>query len=240
MTNKEQLIYSYLQKRFSRDDMFFFKTIELKNMYTDAMKFRIGLKHQPGWEIDYSIDNFTLQCLVDNNEVITYIDTQIDHLKMSLVNKYNEDTKNFATHDNVVNKRYENSDNLIMTGYSTDKWEELMLEGFNSELEFYAAYQDYPPCDEYTMVNPCQAGATADLFSAIGDPSVKSDKMKCTTCADTGIVDSAIYGTWPCPSCEPQDEPEPEKEMSAWDKKLKEELNNGDDTWGSIAKKYKK
>ena len=30
------------------------------------------------------------------------------------------------------------------------------------------------------------------------------------------------------------------KEESSWDKKLKEELNNGDDTWGSIAKRYKK
>jgi hypothetical protein len=35
-------------------------------------------------------------------------------------------------------------------------------------------------------------------------------------------------------------EEDKKKEESAWDKKLKEELNNGDDIWGAIARKYKK
>lgn len=64
---------------------------------------------------------------------------------------------------------------------------------------------------------------------------------KCSACNDTGIVDSYMYGQYECTACSNKtEEKKPEKEMSAWDKKLKEELDNGDDTWGSIVKKYKK
>lgn len=67
----------------------------------------------------------------------------------------------------------------------------------------------------------------------------------CPMCGDTGVVTTAGYGSWPCSCSEKTTEQkkeewkvEPENE-SAWDKKLREELENGDDTWGAISKKYK-
>jgi hypothetical protein len=50
------------------------------------------------------------------------------------------------------------------------------------------------------------------------------------------------YGILECEDCKDQWEEVLKKEetLSTWDKKLKEELENGDDIWGSIAKKYKK
>ena len=91
--------------------------------------------------------------------------------------------------------------------------------------------------------NGIRKSAEVDMSKVRGvDQSIFAEMPapKCTSCNDTGIVDSYMYGQYECTACDMTKAPKKEKELSAWDKKLKEELDRGDDTWGSITKKYKK
>ena len=115
-----------------------------------------------------------------------------------------------------------------------------MLRDLYSDIDFSVEVNDYNSLTNtdsgltYTLTNPCD-----NVGYAMAED--KSQNYKCSQCADTGIVDSHVYGSWPCTDCENGiRDKQPEKELSAWDKKLKEELERGDDIWGSISKKYKK
>lgn len=172
-------------------------------------------RDKPEWSIEVS----ELELLENNtgDSLKALLETRIQSLK----NKFKEDTKNlFGEEDTTVNKFYLN-------------------EPVNEVR--------YPPCNEtdmidYTMVNPLDVNFNITLDGGIIDEHllrVNASNVTCSSCNDTGIVDSYMYGQYECTACD-QPVQSKEKEISAWDKKLKEELENGDDTWGSIAKKYRK
>jgi hypothetical protein len=181
------------------------------------------LKSIPSYTISSSISRWFWE---STDEQESYLAMLIRDNKNSLIIKHDEEVIKWSTADNKINKRYENTESLLNfddLDY-TFSWDDVYVTA--NEADFYQTESSTPyiPTSSYTLT--------------IGDPTVKSDKMKCTSCGDTGIIDSYMYGQYECTVCSNTTEKK-EEELSAWDKKLKEELDNGDDTWGSISKKYK-
>ena len=110
----------------------------------------------------------------------------------------------------------------------------------NSDMKNYGEWQKLGDMMDSQM-KILQSGVRKSAeYTFPDEPVIAMPAPKCTSCNDTGIVDSYMYGQYECTACDMTKAPKKEKELSAWDKKLKEELDRGDDTWGSITKKYKK
>jgi hypothetical protein len=154
----------------------------------------------------------------------------IHKLCLSLKNKYKEDIKNFS--DEFIEKEISNyKEKVTLADIHMDISED--IENMTTDM-FNSIYIDSEVNPDFYLSVPVE-------HIKIKDNSwiIKTESNLCNTCKGSGMVDYGFYGAAECPDCKEQWDKE-QKPLSAWDKKLKEELENGDDTWGSISRKFKK
>ena len=190
----------------------------------ETVDMELALKCNPHYTMKYTFEKKTLGG-GDGSDITNLI---WHECHQSLLNRWNEDHNKFGDYliddpvdfsiDYEINQDYDPT--YYVTYYATKPY----VNSFTFSGDSLILSDD----------DPRLVAATSNTtFISTTNPNV------CPTCADTGYIDCSIYGSYECPHCSSKEE-KPEKEVSAWDKKLKEELDNGDDTWGSIAKKYKK
>jgi hypothetical protein len=144
-------------------------------------------------------------------------------------------------YDSLKNKQQEDMKNYPPRRKSA----EIDIRTFFDNDDNYMEWQFGPIiADSDFTINPdyCQELVDGWITTNFDPLLAKTESFLCDTCKGSGMVDYGFYGAAECPDCKEQWDKENKKEkpLSAWDKKLKEELENGDDTWGQISRKYKK